>query len=359
MGSSALYQLSRRGQRVLGLEAFERGHTLGSSHGESRIIRLAYYEHPNYVPLLRRAYELWSDAERESGKQLLRITGGLMIGPPEGELVSGARASAVQHCLQYEMLGSAELRRRFPAFAPAEHEVALYEPTGGYLRPERCIDAFLDLASQSGAQMRHVEPVRAWVASDAGVAVTTERGRYLADQLVVTCGARITNVLGRSVPPVRAERSPLFWIEPTTPELFAPERCPIYIWDSFFYGFPHVEWQGVKVARHHSGDLCDPDNVDRTVNAEDERRLRCAIGDRIPGLSGPVVDSRICLYENSPDGHFMIDRVPEHPNVIYAGGFSGHGFKFASVVGEILADLVTRGRAMPEAEFLSAARLVA
>ena len=359
MGSSALYQLSRRGQRVLGLEAFERGHTLGSSHGESRIIRLAYYEHPNYVPLLRRAYALWSELERDSGKELLRITGGLMIGPPDGELVVGARASALQHSLQYEMLDAPEVRRRFAALAPADDEVALWEPTAGYLRPERCIDAFLDLATQSGAQAHHSEPVRSWQASADGVSVTTDTGSYSADQLVFTCGTRMSNLLGASAPPVRAERSPLFWIEPTQPELFASGRLPIFIWDSFFYGFPHVEWPGVKVARHHSGDLCDPDTVDRVVNEEDERRLRTAIGNRIPSLKGPVVGSRICLYENSPDLHFMIDRVPEHPNVIYAGGFSGHGFKFASVIGEVLADLVTRGHATPDADFLTAARLMA
>ena len=359
MGSSALYQLSRRGQRVIGLEAFERGHTLGSSHGESRIIRLAYYEHPNYVPLLRRAYTLWSELERDSGKELLHITGGLMIGAPDGELVAGARTSALQHSLQHEMLDAAEVRHQFPALAPADAEVALWEPTGGYLRPERCIDACLDLAVENGARVRHLEPVRAWRARGSGVSVSTDTGNYAADQLVFACGARISKLLGRSAPPVRAERSPLFWIEPTDPELFAPGRLPIYIWDALFYGFPHVAWPGVKVARHHSGDLCDPDAVDRRVNEEDERRLRTAIGNRIPSLNGPVVASRICLYENSPDLHFLIDRVPEHPNVIYVGGFSGHGFKFASVIGEIVADLVTHGRATPDADFLSSARLMA
>jgi sarcosine oxidase len=171
----------------------------------------------------------------------------------------------------------------------------------------------------------------------------------------------MTKVLGDAIPPIRAERVPLFWLRPTRPELFEPGRLPIYLWEvgpnSHVYGFPHVEWPGVKVARHHSGDFCDPDLVDRTVHAEDERRLRWAIAERLPSLNGPIVSSLVCLYENSPDEHFLIDRLPEHPNVVYAGGFSGHGFKFSSVVGEIVADLVTRGESTPYAAFLRAERV--
>jgi sarcosine oxidase len=357
MGSAALHQLSRRGQRVLGLEAFGPGHRLGSSHGESRVIRLAYYEHPSYVPLLRRAYELWADLERESGEALLRITGGLMIGTPESELVSGARASAEQHGLEHQILDAAELRRRYPAFAPVADEVALWEPHAGFLRPELCIETHIRLAHQAGAVTRYEEPVRSWRATADGVQLTTDAGQYAADRVVITCGARIAQVLGEHIAPVRAERVPLFWMEPLDhPELFASDRLPIYLWEiaggGHFYGFPHVEWPGVKVARHHTGDFCDPDRVDRTVNAEDERRLRSAVEKRMPALNGRVISSLVCLYENSPDRHFIIDRVPDQPNVIFGGGFSGHGFKFASVVGEILADLATTGRATPHAEFL-------
>jgi len=356
MGSAALYELSRRGQRVLGLEAFEPGHRLGSSHGESRVIRLAYFEHPNYVPLLQRAYELWAELQRQSGMELLHITGGLMIGVPETELVSGARASADAHRLEYELLDAAELRRRYPAFTPADDEMALWEPNAGFLRPERCMEAHVRLARESGAETRYTEPVRSWQATDSGVQLTTDAGTYAADQVVFTCGARIAQLLGADIAPVRAERVPLFWMEASSPELFEVGRLPIYMWEArdqvLFYGFPHVAWPGVKVARHHSGDFVDPDRVDRTVNAEDERRLRSAIADRVPTLNGRALSSLICLYENSPDGHFLIDRVPEHANVIFGGGFSGHGFKFASVVGEILADLATKGEATPHADFL-------
>jgi sarcosine oxidase len=356
MGSAALYELSKRGQRVLGLEAFEPGHRRGSWHGESRVIRLAYYEHPSYVPLLLRAYELWADLERVSGEDLLHITGGLMIGRPESELVSGARASAEEHGLDYELLDAAELRQRYPALELANDEVALAEPRAGFLRPERCVETHVRLARAAGAETRYAEPVRSWQATAQGVQVTTDTGRYAADQVVFTCGARIGQVLGEDVAPVRAERVTLFWMEPLVPELFVIGRLPIYLWDTsddgLFYGFPHVDWPGVKVSRHHSGEFCDPEGVDRTVNAEDERKLRSSIQDRIPALNGPVVSSTVCLYENSPDGHFIIDRVPAQPNVIFGGGFSGHGFKFASVVGEILADMVTTGQATPHANFL-------
>jgi sarcosine oxidase len=356
MGSAALYELSKRGRRVLGLEAFEPGHRRGSWHGESRVIRLAYYEHPSYVPLLLRAYELWADLERVSGEDLLHITGGLMIGRPESELVSGARASAEEHGLDYELLDAAELRQRYPALKLADDEVALAEPRAGFLRPERCVETHVRLARAAGAETRYAEPVRSWQATAQGVQVTTDTGRYAADQVVFTCGARIGQVLGEDVAPVRAERVTLFWMEPLVPELFVIGRLPIYLWDTsddgLFYGFPHVDWPGVKVSRHHSGEFCDPDGVDRTVNAEDERKLRSSIQDRIPALNGPVVSSTVCLYENSPDGHFIIDRVPAQPNVIFGGGFSGHGFKFASVVGEVLADMVTTGQATPHANFL-------
>src|SRR5712692_1228404 len=207
MGSAALYELSRRGQRVLGLEAFEPGHRLGSSHGESRVIRLAYYEHPNYVPLLQRAYELWADLERESGEDVLHITGGLMIGLPDSELVSGALASAQQHGLDYELLDAAALRRRYPAFEPADDEVALSEPRAGFLRPERCIEAHVRLAREAGAEMRYAEPVRSWRATAEGAQLTTDTGRYAADQVVFTCGARIAQVLGEGIAAVRAERA--------------------------------------------------------------------------------------------------------------------------------------------------------
>jgi sarcosine oxidase len=360
MGSAALYHLATRGQRVLGLEAFTPGHQLGSSHGESRIIRLAYYEHPDYVPLLRRAYELWERLEHDAGVSLLTLSGGLMIGAADSGVVRGARASALRHGLEHAMLGAADVRERYPALHLSDDEVALWEPRAGYLRPERCVEAHLRLAQTAGAEVRYESAVRAWHADNAGVQLHTSAATVNASKVVFTCGARMSSILGDAIPTIQAERVPLFWLQPEEPELFEPGRLPIYLWElgpgAHVYGFPHVEWPGVKVARHHSGDVCDPDVVDRTVTAEDERRLRTAIAERLPVLNGRIVSSAVCLYENSPDDHFLIDRLADQPNVIYAGGFSGHGFKFSSVVGEILADLVTRGEATPAANFLRSAR---
>jgi sarcosine oxidase len=365
MGSAALYHLASRGQHVLGLEAFAPGHQLGSWHGESRIIRLAYYEHPDYVPLLQRAYELWERLEREAGVSLLTLSGGLMIGAPDSSVVKGALASAQRHGLEHAMLSAADVHEGYPALQLAEGEVALWEPRAGYLRPERCVEAHLRLATAAGAEVRYETPVRAWQASDAEVQLQvsgqTGAATLTSRQVVFACGARMSSVLGDAIPRIQAERIPVFWLQPHQSELFAAGRLPIYLWElgpgAHVYGFPHVEWPGVKVARHHSGDRCDPDAVDRTITAEDERRLRSAIAERLPGLNGPIVSSTVCLYENSPDDHFLIDRLADQPNVIYAGGFSGHGFKFSSVVGEILADLVTHGEATPAAGFLRSARL--
>jgi len=364
MGSAAVHHLSRRGQRVLGIEAFAAGHTNGSSHGESRIIRQAYYEHPDYVPLLRRAYELWAQLEHDAGERLLRLTGGLNIGLPDGRLVAGALESARTHQLEHETLDASEIRRRYPALHPHDDQVAVWEPRAGILSPEKCLAAQARLAQAAGATIHFDEPARSWSRGPGGaLEVVTDVGRYQAAHLVFTCGAWLPTALPDARLPIQPERIPLFWMHPrATPELFELGRLPIYLWElggdeGHFYGFPHLEWPGVKVARHHSGDACDPETVDRTVRPRDEQRLRSVLADYVPALDGGVAHSRICLYENTPDEHFLIDHHPDVPGVVYAGGFSGHGFKFASVVGEILADLVTEGRATPQADFLSARRL--
>jgi sarcosine oxidase len=192
MGSAAAYHLARRGQRVLGLDAFPAGHTLGSSHGETRIIRMAYFEHPDYVPLLKRAYELWSKLETEAKTPLLHLTGGLFVGPTDGDLVPGSKHSAEVHGLPHELLDAAEIRRRFPAFTPREHEVGLFEPQAGVLLAEACVEAHLSLAAQLGAELRHAEPVTKWVVQADDAQVETPRGRYSAARLVVTANSCMT-----------------------------------------------------------------------------------------------------------------------------------------------------------------------
>jgi sarcosine oxidase len=362
MGSATAYHLTKRGQRVLGLDAFPAGHTMGSSHGETRIIRMAYFEHPNYVPLLRRAYQLWEELERESAEKLMHLTGGLFIGRPEGRLVTGSLKSAQTHGLQHEMLDAGAIHRRYPYLRPRPDEVALYEEPAGVLLPERCIRACLDLAAAAGAQFRHAEPVTRWSAEAHGVTVETDSGRYTSEKLVVTAGAWAGKLLGDLGLPLKPERIPIFWFEGSRdPHQFDLGRMPIWIWQSPEYGdfftTPHVEWPGVKIGKHHSRHYVDPDDMDRTTTPDDERVIRGFLEDRVPDLAGRVASSKVCLYTNTPDEDFVIDIHPAFHNVSYAAGFSGHGFKFACVIGEILADLTMTGQATPNADFLKAARL--
>ena len=359
MGSAATYHLARRGQRVLGLDAHPVGHTLGSSHGETRIIRQAYFEHPNYVPLVQRAYELWQQLESDSQTRLLHITGGLFIGPPEGSLVGGSLLSAHRHHLAHALLDAADIRKRYPAFQARSTEVGLFEDRAGMLLPEACIEAHLRLAEQAGAVLRHSEGVRGWSAAGDNVTVQTAAATYNAAKLVVAAGAWTSKLLPGV--PVQAERIPLYWFTPAR-DAAQFETLPIWIWQSpehggEFFGTPHLSWPGVKVGKHHSQVIVDPDVVDRTISSDDELPLRAFVASRMPDLNGPVADARVCLYENSPDTDFLVDVHPNHPNVVYAAGFSGHGFKFASVIGEILADLTVTGQTTPDAAFFRAARL--
>jgi sarcosine oxidase len=387
LGSAAAFHLARRGRRVLGLDAFAPGHTQGSSHGESRIIRQAYHEHPDYVPLLLRAYELWDALQQESGTELLRITGGIFVGPPDCAPVAGALESARRHGLPHEVLDSPAIRRRVPVLRPSEADVGVFEPRAGVLFPERCIAAHLRLAEAAGADLRFDQPVRAWAPLDGGeaVEVETDAGRYRAGRVVVTAGAWLGKVLSDLRLPLRPERNVVVWLSPReTPDLFESDRFPIFMWDlggnraaphetpsrpsegydadrlegEIFYGLPHLERPGVKVGRHHSGDWCDPDTVSRAVRPEDAAPVRGFVARAIPALDGPVADAVACLYTNTPDGHFVVDRHPHLPAVLFAGGTSGHGFKFSSVIGEILADLATTGAAPPTAGFLGAGRLL-
>lgn len=359
-GSSAAYHLASRGASVLGFDRFARGHTLGSSGGLSRIIRLSYYEHSDYVPLLRRAWTLWRELEGESGERLLTETGGLYAGDPDGELVAGALASARTHDLEHEVLDVAALRERFPLFDWPDGWQGVFEPQAGWLAPERCIETHLRLAERSGAVLRFEEPIERWTSTPDGVRVTTAAGTFDAKQLVITAGAWASQLAPSLAAELSVERSVLFWFEPTTErEAFA--RLPIYIVDDtdrIFYGFPYIEGQGVKVAGLHFGDKADPDTVDRTASAKDEERVRAWLRRRVPLANGERRDAKVCLYTNTRDANFIIDRLADHPNVVVASACSGHGFKFSSVIGEILADLVIDGETRQPISFLSAGRLV-
>src|SRR5438046_6253365 len=296
-GSSAPYRLAARGASVLGFDRFARGHTLGSSGGLSRIIRLSYYEHPDYVPLLRRAWTLWRDLESESGETLLTQTGGLYAGDPNGELVAGALTSARTHGLEHEVLDAAALRRRYPLFEWPDGWQGVFERQAGWLAPERSIETHLRLAEKNGATLRFAEPIERWTSTAEGVRVMTASGTLDAKQLVIAAGAWMPQLAPELAPELSIERNVLFWFEPTAErEAFA--RLPIYIvqdTDRIFYGFPYVEGQGVKVAGLHFGDKADPDTVDRTVSAGDEERVRAWVRRRMPLANGERRDAKVCM----------------------------------------------------------------
>ena len=351
MGSAALHHLARRGKRVLGLERYAPGHDRGSSHGHTRIIRLGYFEHPSYVPLLRRAYALWRELEGASGQQLLHLTGIAEIGPPSGILVRGTLEAARLHGLRHDVLTAAELMRRFPAFrVPPEH-VAVVQPDGGFLDVEPSIAAQIALATAAGAEIRNGETVRAIEPRAGLVRIISERGVVEAGAAIVAAGAWMSALLPELAPMLRATREVVGWFEVADADLFAAGRCPVFILESrhgMHYGIPPRGGAGIgaaiKVAKHHHRDeTVDPDACDRTVSAQDEALIRAAVADHLPAANGALKAAETCLYTMTPDGHFLIDRLPGAPNIIAASPCSGHGFKFAPVIGEILADLATMG----------------
>lgn len=341
MGSAAACHLARRGKKVLGLDRFTPPHDRGSASGRTRIIREAYFEHPAYVPLVQRAYEAWAALERDSGRRLLVTTGGLMIGPREGALVAGALESARQHGLRHELLNAADLRRRWETLRPEADTVAVWEPRAGVLFPEDCIAAHLAAAAGAGAELRCDEPAESWAADGDGVIVRTARGTYAADRLVLTAGAWLGRLLADLALPLKVRRQLLFWFTPRTPAAFAPQRFPVFIWeheaDRFFYGFPDFG-DGVKVARHGEGEVTEADRVRRDVDPAEAADLQMRLARYVPDAAGPLRDSAVCMYTCTPDAHFIVDAHPRHPQVTVASVCSGHGFKFASVMGEILAD---------------------
>lgn len=346
MGSAAACHLARRGRSVLGLDRFSPPHAFGSSHGRTRIIREAYFEHPLYVPLIQRAYELWAELENHSGRKLLQSTGGLMIGRPESEVVTGALHSAREHHLPFKLLPGAEVRLQFPGLHPAEGMVAVWEPRAGILFPEHCIAAHLDWARQQGAALHFEEPVSGWEAGARSVRVSSGRGDYESDQLLLCAGSWINTLLpGRDLP-VTVERQVQFWFEPKDPALFQPPCCPIHIWEyepgRHFYGFPDLG-EGVKVAVHHQGEAVSPDSIRREVTAREAEAMRAVVRRFLPEADGPLRSAVVCMYTNTADHHFFIDRHPDHARVLIGSPCSGHGFKFSSVIGEVLADLITRG----------------
>jgi sarcosine oxidase len=362
MGSAAAFHMAQRGRRVLGLDAYEPGHPWGSSHGRTRMIREAHFEAPEYVPLFQRSYALWRDLEAATGRRLVTITGGLSIGPPHGPLVKGVLKAARAHGLAHDYLTPAEVAARFPGFRLADDLVAVHEANAGILEQEACIAAHLELAAIHGAELHHAEPIQRWVADGGAVRVETAQGRYAAERLVIAAGPWAGEVLAELALPLTNWRVVSARFEPTRPELFQVERCPAYFWavpEGVYGSLPSLPGEGLKIGRHDTGEVCTPLSVRREVDDTEVAALRAVLNRYMPGAAGAVKGASTCLYTNTPDRHFIVDRHPAHAHVLYACGFCGHGFKFASVMGEVLADLALEGVTRHPIGFLSAARFAA
>jgi len=364
MGSAAAHELARRGQRVLGLERFDIPHAMGSSHGINRIIRLAYFEHPLYVPLLRRAYELWRETETAFGEQLLHITGGLDAGAPDGRVVTGSLAACREHDLPHELMDAAETRRRFPGYRLAEGHVANYQADAGFVMSERAIIAHVTMAMARGAEIRAREPILGWEpTAGGGVRVTTARGTYEAGRLILSTGAWI----GDYVPALKRlaipERQVLGWFQPKVPAHFALGAFPVSIVESGHgscYQFPVFGVPGFKIGLYnHLRQHGHADSLSREPTEADEQALRRVLAEVFPDADGPTLALRCCLFTNTPDEHFIVDTLPGLPQVTIASPCSGHGFKFASVMGEVLADLATTGTSRHDLSLFRLDRLAA
>lgn len=360
MGSATCLDLARRGVRVLGLDRFPLVHDRGSSHGESRIIRKAYFEHPDYVPLLHRAYELWDQLSDEAERPLFEPTGLLISGPADGETIRGARLSAEQHHLDLENLTHAEAQRRFPGFVfPADHDL-VYEPGAGALFVDDCVFSQIEQAVVRGAVFKAEEAVVDWSTDGDKVRVRTTTNEYFARKLIITAGAWASDFLADIGLQLEVVRKFVAWFPCPAGSFRATEGFPTYFFEmanGTFYGFPTFDGASIKLAEHSGGQtVSDPLTVDRDCHESDLIRLRNFLEHQMPSVPTNPVKHSICLYTMSVDQHFVIDRHPQWGNVVFAAGFSGHGFKFCPVIGQALADLTLDGTTSLPIEFLGCKR---
>jgi sarcosine oxidase len=347
VGSAVLYHLARRGAKALGIDRFPPGNDRGSSHGSTRVIRLVYMEHPDYVPLLRRSYELWAELGERVGRRLYHETGLFYAAPAGGEVIPALLECARQHDLSLETLPHAEGQRRFPAFQISEDMTALFEQTAGYLEAEPCVLAHADQARALGAEFLIGETVLDWSADSSGVTVKTDRGDYQAGSLIIAPGAWAGNLLRGVGVDFELRRKELFWFD-TPAEMYREKGgCPVFLFetaDGVFYGFPDTGEDGLKVAEHTGGGpVADPLQLDRSPRREDRRRVESFMEEHLPGLPRHLRRHAVCMYTMTRDEHSVVDRHPGHDKVFFAAGLSGHGFKLTSVLGEVLAELAIDG----------------
>lgn len=363
VGSAALMQLAQRGLRVLGIDRFPPGHDRGSSHGESRVIRMAYFEHADYVPLLRRAYQLWETLEQETAQRLFERVGLLEIGPADGIVVPGVLKSAAEHGLSVEKLSASQVHQRFPGLYVPNAMEAVFEADAGYLRVESCVVAHALAATRAGAELHVGEAVQSWRASPGQVEVMTDRGTYRAARLIITAGAWARDLLRDLAIPLKVLRKHLYWFACDQPWYDSAARCPAFLYEmphGVFYGLPQIGLGGVKVGEHTGGaEVADMLTDPSAAEAADQARVADFVSRCLPGASQRIVHHARCFYTMSPDEHFIVDKHPQHENVVFAAGLSGHGFKFTPVLGEILAELTVEGQTKQPAAFLGLQRLKA
>jgi sarcosine oxidase len=347
VGSAAVDQLAKRGAKVLGIDQFPGGHDRGSSHGETRVIRQAYFEHADYVPLLLRAYELWRTLEQEAGIDLLHQVGLLQVGPPGGFVVRGVLEAARQHGLKVESLAAGEIPRRFPGFRVPEASVGVFEPAAGYLKVERCVLAHIAAARQHGAEFQFGVTAREFRGEGCSVRVVTDQGEFSAAKLIVTAGPWAPQLLANLGVRLFIRRKHLYWFPANDVSYHESSGCPTYLYElphGVYYGFPQINSLGVKVAEHSGGAVIDdPTGDPRPLDPADLARVEAFLTQCLPGVGRPLQRRSVCFYTMSPDEHFIVDRHPDFSHIHFAAGLSGHGFKFTSVLGEALADLALTG----------------
>jgi len=363
MGSATLWRAASRGLRAVGVDRFAPPHDRGSTHGGSRIIRTAYFEDPAYLPLLREAFPLWRELEHESGAALLTMTGAAMIGPRDSVLIRGSLRTAQMHDLPHSLVDGGDAARRFPQFVLGADDVVFHEEGGGILRPEACVGAALDVARRHGAEVRVDTRVDAVEPRGDGVRLHTDGVAVDARHAVVCAGAWTSRLLPSLPVPLRVERQVTAWFAPRDAALYAPERCPVFIRElpggHFVYGIPAVDGDGVKLAVHHEGATADPDEARHDADGDDLAPLREHAAQRMHGLDPEPLRAITCLYTNTPDEHFVVDALPGAPQVTVVSACSGHGFKFAAVIGDIAVDLAATGGTARPVEAFSLRRFAA
>ncbi|MEN1680984.1 MAG: N-methyl-L-tryptophan oxidase [Planctomycetota bacterium] len=363
VGSAAAWKLAARGLRVIGVDRFTPPHDQGSSHGQTRIIRQAYFEHPDYVPLCQRAYTLWAALEEPLGERLFERTGLIEAGPADGVVVQGVLHAAAEHGLPVERFTAAEARSRWPQFHVPDELAVVHEPTGGMLYVERCVQACLDAARLAGADLRRGVTARGWRSEPGGVVLETDQGEVSADRLVVAAGPWAGGLLGELGVPLEVRRKSLFWFDAPADGVsknHSPDAMPPFLFelpDGVYYGFPSVEPWGVKVGDHAAGKpLARPEDVDRSIDRAEQQAVERFVETHLPSLKRPAHHHATCFYTMTPDEHFVVDRLPSDERICMAAGMSGHGYKFTPVLGEALADLAIDGETTLPIGFLAASR---